>query len=181
MSIVGNLPAGNYSWTAKGGGIDRNGTLVIDGYRPFSVTFDGTLTVSGTLDLNVSLSRAGQQVGPSKIEKSGVLQNITYGGAIGECILTISSQDQVLFFGGYDITGRSGGGPFSAMSMKDAPEYVKYNQLINPDSAMTGYEQVLDPSADVSITAADGATAMAIFFGVFLTLGILVFSKMEMA
>jgi hypothetical protein len=60
------------------------------------------------------------------------------------------------------------------------PDYVKYNQLINPDSAMTGYEQVLHPDAKASITAAEGATALAIFFVGFLFLGLLVFSKMEM-
>jgi ABC-type transport system involved in multi-copper enzyme maturation permease subunit len=181
VAIVGNLPAGGYNWSAKGGGIDRNGTLVIDAYHPFSVTFDGTLKVSGTSDLNVSLSRAGQEVRPSKTELSGAFQNITYRTNIGECNLTISSGGQVLFSGGYDITESSGGGPFSAMSMKDAPDYVKYNRLINPDNGMTGYEQVLDPKASVSITPADGGIAMAIFFGVFLALGIVVFSKMEMA
>jgi ABC-type transport system involved in multi-copper enzyme maturation permease subunit len=178
--ILGNLPTGNYSWTAKGGGIDRNGTLVIDGMHPFSVSFDGPLTVSVTRDLNVTLEKNGQTVTPSDEEGRGQFRNITYRGNIGECRLTISKAGEVLFTGSYDITGRQRGGPFASMSTGNVPDYVKYNQLISPDTAMTGYEKVLDPDATTTISPAEGATALLIFFLIFLALGLLVFSKMEM-
>jgi ABC-type transport system involved in multi-copper enzyme maturation permease subunit len=179
--IMGNLPDGNYTWNARGGGIDRNGTLVIDGRAPFSVIFDGPLTVSVMQGINVTLEKDGRTVTPSADGGSGPFRNITYRGSIGNCHLKISKGDQVLFTGGYEITGRHGGGPFAAMATGSAPDYVKYNQLINPDSAMSGYEKVLDPDATSLISPAEGATALLIFFLVFLSLGLLVFSKMEMA
>lgn len=179
--VLGNLPNGNYSWTAKGGGIDRNGTIVIDGRTPFSVSFDGTLTVSADRNLNVTLEKDGHVVIPSGIGDGGFLRNFTYRSSLGECRLTISFGGDAIFTGDYDITGRRGGGPFVAMATGNVPDYVKYNQLINPNSAMTGYEKVLDPDATTTISPAEGAAALLLFFLTFLALGLLVFSKMEMA
>jgi hypothetical protein len=67
-----------------------------------------------------------------------------------------------------------------AFMTQTPPDYVKYNQLINPDSAMTGYEKVLDPDSRASISPSEGAGALAVFFGAFMLLGLLVFTKTEM-
>lgn len=178
-TVIG-VPEGNYTWTAKGGGIDRNGTLAIDGAHPFSVNFDVSLTVSTTPDLNVTLEQNGQPIKPTNTERVGPMKNLTYSGDLGECRLTIRYGDQVLFSGGYALNGRSRGGGFASMATGSVPDYVKYDQLINPDTAMTGYQQVLNPDSKSSITPAEGAVALLIFFLVFLSLGLLVFSKMEM-
>ena len=171
---------GNYSWTASGGGINRNGTFAFDGQHGFSVAFDGTLTVSVTRELNATVLQTGRALQPTSTSESGPLRITTYGGNTGECRLVIRSDQQVLFSGGYKLTSSRGRGPFAGASGATAPDYVKYNQLISPTNAMTGYQQVLNPNSTGGISPGEGATALFIFFVTFLALGLLVFSKMEM-
>jgi ABC-type transport system involved in multi-copper enzyme maturation permease subunit len=175
---VSNLPPGNYSWTASGTGIKRNGTLAIDGMHSYTVSFGPNLNVQAARDLNVTLEKGGRLLAP-KTEPKGPFTNYTYENETGEGRLVISANGTVLFSGDFtlDKQARRGMGAFMTQT---PPDYVKYNQLVNPDSAMTGYEQVLNPDAKASITAAEGATALAIFFLVFMFLGLLVFTKTEM-
>ena len=177
---VSGVPSGNYSWTANGTGIKRLGTIVVDGLHTFSVS-TGTqgLKVQASADQNVTVEKGGAPLAPSNVERFGQLRNYTYKGATDEVRVTITAQDRVLFVGNFTLESRAQRRMGGALS-QTPPDYVKYNQLINPDSAMTGYEQVLNPNAKAGITAAEGATALAIFFLVFMFLGLLMFSKMEM-
>ncbi len=176
---VPGLPVGNYTWNASGGGIDSNGTLVIDGVHRFSVRYDAKLTVLAPGDLDVALTGAGKVIEPA-VSGDGPFRNYTYSGRPGACMLVISNGERVLFSGRYDLSGRARGGIFAAASTGDQPDYVTYNQLMNPNNAMTGYTQVLNPDSRSNITPSEGAGALAIFFLVFLALGLLVFTKMEM-
>jgi hypothetical protein len=178
-TIIG-LPSGNYTWKAKGGGIDSNGTLAIDQVHQFFISYDTTLKVSVSRDQNVTLEKNGQPVRPSSDENGSFVRNLTFSGSAGPCRLTIRNGETVVFSGGYDLSGRSRGG-FEALATGTPPDYVKYDQLISPDNAVNGYQQVLDPGASASISPAEGAAALAIFFLSFFVLGLLAFSKMEMA
>jgi ABC-type transport system involved in multi-copper enzyme maturation permease subunit len=175
---VSNLPPGNYSWTASGTGIKRAGTLSIDGMHSYTVSFGPNLNVQAARDLNVTLEKGGRLLAP-KTESKGPFTNYTYENETGEGRLVISSNGTVLFSGNYtlDRQARRGMGAFMTQT---PPDYVKYNQLINPDSAMTGYEKVLDPDSRASISPSEGAGALAVFFGAFMLLGLLVFTKTEM-
>jgi len=176
--IATDLPPGNYTWTAKSPAIKRNGSLVLDGIHGFSVSFDPNLKLSAPSDLNVTLEKAGRALSP-KTEPHAMFTNYTWENQTGEGRLAISANGTVLFSGNFTLDKQTRRG-MGAFVTQTPPDYVKYNQLINPDSAMTGYEQVLNPDAKASITPSEGATALAIFFLVFMFLGLLVFSKMEM-
>jgi len=178
-SILG-LPPGNYTWSAKGGGISSNGTLVLDGVHQFSVSYVvASLEVTVSPGLNATLARNGQPIAPSNAKDTSMGRTLTFSGTPGACRLRIGDGNRTVFSGGYDLSGRPRGG-FGAMASGTPPDYVKYDQLINPDNAMTGYTQVLDPSAQSTISPSDGAIALAIFFLSFFILGLLAFSKMEM-
>ena len=178
FSIFNELPPGNYTWTANGTGVKRQGTLVNDGFHSFKVFFGPNLNVTAQSDLNVTLEKGGSVLAP-KVEPLGPITNYTWDNQTGEGRLVISYNGSVLFSGNYTLDRRESGGMFALMS-QEPPDYVKYNQLINPDSAMMGYQEVLDPDSNASISPSEGATALAIFFAVFMFLGLLVFSKMEM-
>jgi hypothetical protein len=126
----------------------------------------------------VTLARGASLVTPI-VERAGPFNNYTFENQTGEGRLVISSNSTVLFSGNFTLDKQTRRGMPSAFS-QTPPDYVKYNQLINPDNAMTGYEQVLNPDKKASITAAEGATALSIFFLVFMFLGLLVFTKTEM-
>ena len=177
--LVMNVPAGSYGWTAKGTGITRTGTLAIDGTHAYSIRTGPVLQVQASPDLNVSVLQGGQAVTPSKVAPSLLWTNYTYDGQTGEARLVIRDGGQDLFSGNCTLDRQNRRG-FESMATQTLPDYVKYNQLINPDSAMTGYEQVLDPGSTALIKPAEGAAALAIFFATFLALGLLVFTKTEM-
>ncbi|MBM4249733.1 MAG: ABC transporter permease [Euryarchaeota archaeon] len=175
---VGNLPPGNYTWTARGTGVNRTGNLAIDGEHGFSVSFGPNLNVRAPADLNVTLTKDGQPVVPGKMP-AGPFVNYSFENQTGEGSLLLSDEGRVLFSGKYTLDRETRRG-MEALFTQTPPDYVKYNQLVNPDSAMTGYEKVLDPDSRASISPAEGAGALAAFFLVFLSLGLLVFSRTEM-
>jgi hypothetical protein len=117
---------------------------------------------------------------PTGSSENSYFRNTTYRGNQGECRLIIRSDQQVLFSGGYQLTSSRGRGPFAGLAGATPPDYVKYNQLISPTNAMTGYQQVLNPNATGGISPGEGAGALLAFFLTFLVLGVLVFTKMEM-
>ncbi len=175
---VGNLPLGNYTWTANGTGVKRAGTLSVDGMHSYTVRFDPNLNVQAGKDLNVSLEKDGRVLWP-RTEPLGPYNNYTWENQTGEGRLVISAEGLVLFAGNYTLDSQSRGGMFALMT-QEPPDYVKYNQLVNPDSAMNGYAQVLNPDAKGGISPEEGAGALAIFFLAFMFLGLLVFTKTEM-
>jgi len=175
---ISNLPPGNYTWTATGTGVKRTGTLAIDGLHSYTVSFGPNLNVIAAKDLNVTLEKGGLALMP-RAEPLGPFTNYTWENQTGEGRLVISSNSTVLFSGNFTLDRKDRGGMFSLMT-QTPPDYVKYNELVNPDSAMTGYQQVLNPNSKANITPSEGATALAIFFAAFMFLGLLVFSKMEM-
>lgn len=173
-----NLPVGNYTWTASGTGIKRAGTLAIDGQHSYLVSFGPNLNVRATRDMNVTLEKGGLML-TAKTEQNGPLTNYTWENQTGEGRLVISANGTVLFSGSFTLDRQARRGMPSFIT-QTPPDYVKYNQLINPDSAMTGYEQVLNPDAKASISPSEGAGALAVFFAAFMFLGLLVFTKTEM-
>jgi ABC-type transport system involved in multi-copper enzyme maturation permease subunit len=175
---VTNLPPGNYTWTASGTGIKRSGTLALDGMHSYSISFGPNLNVQAMKDLNVTVEKAGRILSP-RTTSAGPFTNYTWENQTGEGRLVIRTNSTILFSGNYtlDRQARRGMGAFMT---QNPPDYVKYNQLINPDSAMTGYEQVLNPSAKATISPSEGAGALAVFFAAFMFLGLLVFTRTEM-
>ncbi|MEM2869854.1 MAG: ABC transporter permease subunit [Thermoplasmata archaeon] len=178
---ISGVPPGSYQWSARGRGVELNGTLTNDGVHGFMVSYDSELRVSVAPDVCVTLLRRGEPVQPSAKSEQGMSVNYTFSGELGECELVISVGEAVLFSGGYELLASSGE-PFSQWGRGGMPDYVRYNQLINPDNAMTGYQEVLSPgTASISgISPGEGAAALAAFFVTFFLLGLYVFSTREM-
>ncbi len=178
---LSSVPEGSYWWSARGGGVSRNGTIAVHTSHGFIVSFERDLRVSVPPGVNVTLERGGEAIPPHDRREEGGVVNYTFSGELGECRLTITADGHVLFTGGYLLAG-SFQETFGGLAGANTPDYVKYNQLINPDYAMMGYEQLLNPGSSTAtrISPAEGAGAMLAFFLAFTALGLVLFSRAEM-
>ncbi len=182
-----SLKEGNYTWYASGLDVNRTGKIYVDGMHPFSVSTRSGILVTAMSGTNVSLTEGETLIAPSNVTQKGPVAMYQYTPNNGNYRLTLSDENHTYFEGNYEIKNRNRSGMAVVTSEGEVsqgelkmPDYVKYNQLVNPDNAVTGYQQVLDPDATTMFTPAEGASALAIFFTGFFVLGLLLFWKMEL-
>jgi ABC-type transport system involved in multi-copper enzyme maturation permease subunit len=171
-----DVPDGNYSWAAHGMA-NRTGSLSVDTRHPFAISYGKSLSIQATTDINVTLSNGSRVVGPTSTEDKMGMRFVNYSKVKGEYILKLESGGRVYFEGNYTLVENSN--PFAMMTTGKLPDYARFNALVNPDNAMTGYEKVLNPNAAATYSPEEGATAMAIFFAGFFIWGLLMFMRPE--